>query len=352
MLEGLDVLEEIPTGVGVILWEALRDVTLWAECDAADRARLFAPEAATHRGRAIAAAGMPADLAMVLQPLTALLDDPAQAPQEVVASACAAVSAWATAQSARRTSLAFAQASARARPTDAPAAVHVGDLARELGRYQRAASWYRRAVGLARRATAWDVYTDALLKLGDIALAQGNHGPAKLHAVKALRSARRHGVHGFTGDALRVLYHLAARSGDERAMETLARRAVRAYGRGHARLIPFLLELARAWLDRGIAKRAETILAALSERLADPSDIAAADALMARAAADLQKRALFEKSWTRAWGFLRARGDDPLTITILGDLSAAAARIGDWERIGEALERAGSRPTRRLDDKP
>jgi tetratricopeptide (TPR) repeat protein len=339
-LEGMEIFEEVPPILGAILWMALQDVTLWAESDSVSRVGLFAPDAATVRARAINAAGVPSDLGLALHPLTALLDQPDQAPDEVVASACAAVSRWAESRSARQTALAFAQASARARPSDARAAVHVGDLARELRRYERAASWYRRAIGLARRARDWHAYTLSLLNLGEIALDRGNLRAAQLYATKVLRSARRNALGEFRGDAFRVLYRLAVQSGDAGAMQRLAKRVLRAYGRGNPRVEPFLLELARMWLDGALATRAETILLDLLGRLKEPADIAVADALMARAAADLRKREVFDKSWNRAWLFLRHREDDQLARTVLEDLSKAAARIGDWDRMGQAMRRA------------
>jgi hypothetical protein len=197
-------------------------------------------------------------------------------------------------------------------------------------------------MGLGRRAKDWEAYTESLLRMGEFELARGNVVAAKRYAVKVLRAVRRHGIRQFSGDARRILFRIAALSGDEAQMQALARNAMRAYGRASPRSLPFLLEVARAWVDSGAATRAESILTALRQRLDSPTDIAVANALMARAAATLKKRDVFDTAWSRAWDLLRNRPqDDPLTKAILSDLSSAASRIGDWERMGQALGRAG-----------
>src|SRR3954447_16111145 len=57
LLEGVGVLDELPTQVGLVLWQSLRDVTLWAQVEPEERADLFEPDAARARLSALLASG-------------------------------------------------------------------------------------------------------------------------------------------------------------------------------------------------------------------------------------------------------------------------------------------------------
>src|SRR4051794_33568983 len=71
-LEGAEVLDEVPSPLSLLLWQSLRDVTLWAsEHEPADRADLFQPETAAHRAAMLRQVHVDASLEPALQSIAA-----------------------------------------------------------------------------------------------------------------------------------------------------------------------------------------------------------------------------------------------------------------------------------------
>jgi hypothetical protein len=128
-LEGWHVLSEIDGAVGVRLWAALRDVTLWADAPPEARGKLFAPGAPGRRLEAIGQAGAEPALEVPLVALAAVVDAPRTVRPDVVSRMCRHIAAWAEEHGAPGTAVSFAQAAALSCPMDADAACEVGRLA-------------------------------------------------------------------------------------------------------------------------------------------------------------------------------------------------------------------------------
>jgi hypothetical protein len=67
--------------------------------------------------------------------------------------------------------------------------------------------------------------------------------------------------------------------------------------------------------------------------------VAATLALLARAAAGAANRPVFEEAWSRAWAMIRHLDEAQVPPAALVDLSRAAAMLGDWERMEQAVRR-------------
>src|SRR5687768_8153989 len=106
-LEGGSVLEEIQTDLGALLWQALRDVMLWADTAPEERAELFPREAATRREASLGRLTEPVEIMDALRELGTVLERPETADAVAVSRACDELSRWAERRDALQTALAF-----------------------------------------------------------------------------------------------------------------------------------------------------------------------------------------------------------------------------------------------------
>jgi tetratricopeptide (TPR) repeat protein len=339
-IEGSYVLDEFGDDAGLQLWLALRSVTLWAQVPAERRPGLFPEGAAERRLEALREAGVEPALEVPLTTLAGVVSDPGGISAGVVTLACERVAEWAEARGAPGTALLFAQAGALASPEGAGAACVVGRLALAWGREARAETWLRRSIALARRGGEWEVYASAYVRLGEMLARRGAAGAARRHLLKGLRAARRWGLLRVRGRALHGLFRLARDEGSVEAAERLARGAVRAFGIHRPGAAPLLLELADFHLARGRHARAADVLRRLLPTLTAPAERVPALALLARAAAHLGDRRLYEDAWGAAWALGTA--DPPSRhLPAMLDLARAASHYSDWLRVDQAARLVG-----------
>ncbi|HEX5725814.1 MAG TPA: hypothetical protein VFX98_10145, partial [Longimicrobiaceae bacterium] len=95
LLEGAAVLAEVPGDTGVLLFQSLRNVTLWSAAGREERAALFAPGAEARRRAALESAAPDEALRPALETLARLLGAPAAVRAAEVADACEQVARWA-----------------------------------------------------------------------------------------------------------------------------------------------------------------------------------------------------------------------------------------------------------------
>jgi tetratricopeptide (TPR) repeat protein len=347
LLEASHVLDEVRGELGLLLWQSVRDVTLWAALEEAGRRGLFAAPGARARLGLLPAAGGERLLEVPLTTLAALVGAPDAAVAPVVTLACLEVARWAEARGATGTALSFAQAGALADPEDPEAALEVAELAVRARRDARAETWLRRTVGLARRAGAWDAYAAAYVGLGTVYARRAQPGPARRFLVKALRAARRHGLGERRGDALVCLFRIARDAGDAAEAERFARGAVRAYRRAHPAVPGVLHDLAALWVARDDFARALPLLQRLLPGRTDPAARVVTLSLAARAAAGLGERRVFEEAWAAAWALLRRLDDAEIPPATLVELARAAAVVKDWPRMEQAVRHASGAAARR-----
>lgn len=297
VFEGLGVLDEVPGEGGVVLWQALRDATLWSEAAPELRPGLFQRRGA----RTGASPALPAELAPAVRDLHALAASPASGDPARIAAACRAVAGWADEHGLLSTALAFAQASALADPTDAEAACEVARLARRRAEEARAETWYRRTVAVARQRGDWATYSRAFLGLGSLHARRGSVAAARRFYMRALRAADRNTLRELEGRALQKLFSVAAEGGQRREAVRLANSALELYGPRHPRTARLALDVARHWVAGGHFGRALPVLRALRFHAhAAPLRIPVL-AELARAAAGTHDADGFMDAWTQAW---------------------------------------------------
>lgn len=343
LLEGAGVLDELPTQVGLVLWQSLRDVTLWAGVEPEERADLFEPDAARIRLGALLASGVEPALEVSLTTLAALVGSPQTANAEIVSLVCIQVSRWAEERGAFAAAMGFAQAAAQVVPLDASPALAAGTLALRWRRSARAETWLRRAVGLARRGRQWEEYAQAYVELGGLYLRRGQAALAHRFFVQGLRAARRHGLIAVRGAALHGLLNLAVEAGSLDDAERYARGAMRAYGRGHPRLPELVHDVAYLWVRRESFARAIPMLEKLLPTRVEPVERALTLAILARAYAGAENTPLYQERWMDAWSVINRRPEEAgKQARALLELARASALLRDWSHVEQAVRLASA----------
>lgn len=336
-LEGMHVLDEFPAELALSLWTALRDVTLWAATPEERRAGLFSPGAEEKRREHAGATRADPSLDLALSTLSSVVSHSAQATPGVVSLVCMEVSRWARERGGMGTAVAFAQAAAQVAPDDPEPALAVGLLAHEWGRADRAETWLRLAVGLARRARDWERFGRAWLTLGEIYLESGRPQAAERYFTSAARVARRHGLRYLRAEALHGMMRVGMAAGELEEAERFAGMAQRAYGRGHPGAARLLHDWTHLMVRRGEYERAIPLLRRQLAAAADPATAMSCHALLAHAAAGVGDARTYERSWKEAWALRdrpRAAAAVPETLRHLGK---AAAHAGDWLRVQQTV---------------
>lgn len=344
-VEGGEILGELPTSTGLVLWRSLRDVMLWAT-EPDRRGEAFDPDFGSGVQGTVAALGLPAEISAAITILGGLQGAPNAVSEDEVARACLAVAAWAKEGRNRATELAFTQAAALLRPVDAALAHRVARLARDRSEYPRAETWYRRAIHLSRR-TDWDVYTLAYIGLANLYISVGNYPAARELSNLALRTSLRHGLKAYAGMAAHALFIIAAEAGSAREATDFAQLAFRHYGPSHPRTVPLAHDVAAFWLNQGFFARALPVLEALLPHVIDPDDRAIGWANAARAAAGVQARPQYAEYRRAALRELQHCNSEARAGDVLLALARAGASIGEVDQAREAVGRVVEIASRR-----
>ncbi|HEX6747941.1 MAG TPA: hypothetical protein VF092_11675 [Longimicrobium sp.] len=341
LLEAVQVLAEIPTPVGVILWQSVRDVTLWSEIPDENREELFTHDAAHRRLSDLLSAGAEPALEVSLTTLAALVGAPGAASPEIVSLVCIQISRWAEGRGLWGTAMAYAQAAALATPLDSNPALFAGSLALRWRRSARAETWLRRAIGLARRGREWGVYAAAYVEMGALYARRAQPAQAHRFYVQGLRAARRHGLVLTRGAALHGMLRLAMETGALEEGERYARAAIRAFGRGNPRLPELVHDVAYLWVRRENYVRAIPMLQRLLPARVEPVERALTLALLARAAAGDGNQRLYQEAWLDAWAIINRRfGEEEKHGRALLELARASALFRDWAHVEQAVRLA------------
>lgn len=350
-LEGSLIFEEFRGELGLLLWFALRDVTLWASVKEENRPGLFSATTAEKRLQALVQeTSLDTAEQLLLTSLAAVTSTPDAADREIVSLVCTELSKWAEARGASATAIAFAQAASVVDDRNALASRRVGTLtfgwavANGLQwrrqRLARAETWMRRAIAQGRRARAWDAYALAYVDLGRLYHTEKKRPErAKVYFQKAQRAARRHGGHlGIRATALHGLLRVALSQGDLTQAEPLAIAALRIFRRTAKPIDGLLQDIAYLWLNTGKYKGASTALRRILLTQADPEKRALTGAMLARAAAAMGEVEEYREAWSNAWLLLTgpgARADDVGFEAALLELSRAAVTAGDTPRVSQ-----------------
>lgn len=329
---GFRVLDEVRSALGVALWQFLRDADLWSSTPPEQRGRLFAPRAARRRRERLAVIDPAHEIRRPLESLSRALDARQRQSGILVMRACQALSRWAGEKGLPRTALAFAQSAAVATPERASAAYLVGLLSRRNAEYRRAETWFRRTLALARRGEDWRYYGLACIGLGNLNRQRGDYPTARQWFIRALRTSRRKGLWDVRPAALHDLFCIAANGSHKDEADTWARRAFRAYGPQHPRLVILAHDVARFWLDNERFEEALRVFRAVLPHIVRVAEKRLVMSNMARAAAGMGDRNRFADYCQKTWMLVDEYDDTEGVPDALVTLAEGAVVLGDPDR--------------------
>ncbi len=339
LLEGVEILNEVPTETGVVLWKSLRNVTLWSGTTPREQTELFAAGARERRESEILATVLDPRLAEPLRVLASLLDNGSGVRNEAVALACRKIAQWAEEQKAFETSLAFRQAAALACPGDAQLAFEVGRMARHQVQHARAESWYRRAIMLGRQTGDWEAYSRAYIGLGNLTMQRGSLPGARRALVKALRAGRRHGLTGIQAAAYHDLFIVALDGDSVSTAQRYAREAFHLYDPGHPNLPVLAQDVCVLWVTNGEFERALRVLPVILPRLSGGVRMLAL-ANLARASGATGDLENFESASREAEVLLRSHGQTRWAAQSLLNLARGASGLSLWDQAADSARQA------------
>jgi tetratricopeptide (TPR) repeat protein len=219
-----------------VFWSALRSVQLWMETRPESRAALFTKCSPASRERFAAATAAEPGIAGALRVFVSVLDAPARAGEDEIATACDEVRAWAEERGQMRLAALFAEWAAYADPESAARANHAGRLCRRTSQVHRAEVWYDRALKLGIRSREPDQQLRAQLGYGNLLATMGRLEDARDILVRAVRRARRHNRKKVAAEAHHDLLVLEAEAGNFHHVEQHFGNALTYYPNKHPRL--------------------------------------------------------------------------------------------------------------------
>ncbi|HEX2211113.1 MAG TPA: hypothetical protein VHG93_25745 [Longimicrobium sp.] len=331
--EGFNVLDEVRSELGVLLWQTLRDVDLWALARPDARAGLFSPGSLRRRTERIEAELETEHPARsLLLGLTRMLGSPDRVSEMEVSEVCEELSRWASDVGLPRTALAFAQRAALAAPEEAGPAYLVGLVARRAADYRRAETWLRRTLALSRRNRDWRFYGLAHLGIANLHMQRGDAPRARVRLLRALRASRRYGLWSVRSMVLHDLFCVTATGEHAENAEMYARAAFRSYGRRHPRLPVLAHDIARYWMSRGHHARAFETFRAVLPHLTRASDRLLGWANLAQAAGGAGDGIAFNEAWSRVWRMVDSGNDLERVAEAMINVALGAASLGQWVR--------------------
>lgn len=337
-MPGLEVLEEVRGPLGVVLWKCVRNVTAWASTPASRRGGLFAGSAAGVRAAELEGIELDAELVAPLSVLQRLLESPGAMDTARLVNACRRVSLWAEQRGHLGTALEFMQAAAQTAPQSAALAYSVGRLARRRAEYDRAESWYARAIVQARRTRDWRAYARAYSGLGNLFMQRGSFPASKRAHTRCLVAARRYSLPDLEGDALHDLFGIAFETGAEDEACTLGVEALESYGRGSVKTLRLAYDSAYMWAGRGNFVDALRVATAILPHMNDQEERLVVYGLVARAAGGSGNVDAYEAAAGETWEMVRSGNAGEAAARALLGLAHGAASLGRWEEAAEALE--------------
>jgi tetratricopeptide (TPR) repeat protein len=363
-MEGMPILEESPGDLGVLLWQSYRDVILWGATEPEHRADLFAAGSLQRREVLIGVSSLNGEVCVAMEMLTRSLRESVPSQADEIVYSCRWVAEWANSAGKRYTGFAMTLAAAGVDPNNPAIALEVGQYAASAGLRVAAEAWFRRTIGLGRRAKDYGPYTQGYLELGrsyaaraalptlfggegDLAGAPIDHAGRKhphvspeMHSgadqaararqcfITAARSARRHGLGTTRGEAFHELFMLAFAAGEYDVADRYARRALRLLGKHHSRIPSLRHTYANLMLRQGqnAAVAIRMLDAVLPSRRTTTERIETL-LLLVEAAGRTRDAERFQKAWL----------DTLATIDRLGESQSAARHLLDLAQIGTGL---------------
>ena len=347
VLEGLSVLDDVPGEFGIVLWQALRDASLWAASSPQARTGIFAAGAERTRVAALISAAVPRELEGPLGTLAAVAGAGEDVGESRVSLALREISLWLDERGLLGSALAFAHAGATVAAGDATAAFTVARLARRRAEHVRAETWYRRAALLARQSADWSIYARTFMGLGALYLQRGNLPVSYRFRRRALAATERRQLHHLRGVAHHDLFEAAIHMERPAEAQEQAALALAAYGDGHARVPMLAHDLAYFWMTQGRFAPALELFTAIERHFHDDAARALVVACRIRAAGGAGRSAEFHDGWRDLQALLGRAGRNERHASVMLEAARGAASMGAWTLAEDAGVAALDAATRR-----
>ena len=340
----LDLLKDNTGPLGFLLWRTISDILLWIRCPKEQRGQLF-HSAPSERSDALALAtiGVP-EAKNTLQMLLTVSSTPELVDLNAVAEACAEMSAWAETRGMMETAVQFAEAAARMEPDVSARSSTAGRLCRRLGDHPRSATWFRRAMRLARRTQAEGIkyseidFANAHRGYGFLLADLGKMAEAEPHFWKSVRAALRAGKKSLAGagyhDLLMVTVHL------ERWPEALehAKQAATLYKDGHPRFPLLAFDIAFMWCRQGYFSSALPILEKILPWVEHQRERILVLASLARSAGAVRDHIRYVRAAREVLAM--AAVDTEMTASSLYHIAEGARCFYEWDRAQQLATRS------------
>lgn len=241
----MEIVQEDPSIVGLVLWQDIRHVRNWAASTPEQRAVLFNPNpsGAVQVKRRDARACAP-ELAGVLDVFVEMRAAPLKADPSRLGTACLRAAEWAQARGFDQTAIEWAETAALVQLDDPKAANLAGRLTRNANEYDRAEIWFKRALGHAREQDNKIELIRAHLGYGRLCMELGRVKGARTHLNRGSRLAWSYGPPSLAAEAQHDLCAFLISRGHFPEAEDRARRALRWYPKNHPRLPFFAADVA------------------------------------------------------------------------------------------------------------
>jgi tetratricopeptide (TPR) repeat protein len=268
--DGCEIIEELPTPVGLALFDWARAVHLWAHAEGAT-AGLFGEAVIRDRIPGWALQALEDPIREACGAFERLILHPESIRSQDLVRVCLAIAEWATEEGFGGTAALYHEAACWASPDDPELAFRAGRANRRNVAYDRAVLWFQRGRGLARRSGHRTAYVDCLLGWGNLEIARGRFEAGRRRLVQAFRAARRFNLPELGAAAQHDLFMLSV---DERKFREAYRHASAAlamYSPSDAGF-PFLVhDLAQTWALEGYGEIALPVLQAVRPFIQAPS---------------------------------------------------------------------------------
>jgi tetratricopeptide (TPR) repeat protein len=344
------VLESRSDAIDVALWQALRDVLLWARTPADERCLLFHLPTASLRGRLGEAADAAPLLADPLAELTQLRQAPGDVASVRIATACDQVCEWADRGGLQRVAAHFAEAAAYAEPANPEWAVRAGYMTRSAGgrdMFARSEAWHSRAYILAVQKRNPEMAIRALTGAGALMKDRGEYGRARRFYLRAARRAQRSGRKRRAAVALHYSFALDAETGHFRVAVRDAREALRYYPIHDERLPAFAHDVAYLLIRHHHYHTALRLVDRLGERVGGVAAMGMLYGITARAAAGAGASDSYDAASMAAFDV--ARVNEECAGAVFVNLAEAARILRRWDEAAEHACRALETARRRAD---
>lgn len=337
------ILDEIPTVVGLVLWQLLRHVRDWVATPPPDREHLFhatlLPWVATKYRHAEIEAPV---IARPIQALLRMTGVPNGVAETDIADACSQIAEWASACGWSETALQFAEAAAVADSPSAHRANEAGRVARNHGDYARAETWFDRGIALARQQGDSIAYTRGHIGYGILWQTLGRDTRAQRHFNTASIAARKRGSFWLAAEAQHDLLLMMAERGHFAQAITHARKALRWYPKHHPRFPFFVADFAFCLVCQAHYSEAIELLTAVLDALPKPAEQVLAVSVLVRAHGGLGEVAKFRSARQRLIDLLSTfKAHEPAARVNLAEGERAVGRwLPAWRNATRALRLA------------